>query len=379
MLLLIMRKKPFQKVIKNLLISITMILIFSHWLSFGQYSAALGNLISGLDKVDTRKSDKQSFEEAIGSFCDAMSSINIEWSFNANESLFLYYICNYVKKTNNFKKQWFKENPANSYIKFEEDNEWRQINTLTRNLPDFYKDTEEYTKKLFDKIIWSYVSIYQAAIYWYVKDPNKSDFTEYFSIKYFSFGNDFINICANDKPYSYPKTCKKIKDYFYWARNLINTNDDNILNDENIFKEYQTSSCLSNKNNLIPCWLYWWGMEKFVWLIYNELMFYSIFVEYYSYLLQNKSHFKNRNEKSFDKQIINNQNRVSELYDNIQTSKEAIQISIKMLKELQYTFPIHIWFLMYSEDIYKFNWSIVKLLTPIDVLQHTFRNVQKKD
>jgi hypothetical protein len=71
-------------------------------------------------------------------------------------------------------------------------------------------------------------------------------------------------------------------------------------------------------------------------------MFYSIFVEYYSYLLQNKSHFKNRNEKSFDKQIINNQNRVSELYDNIQTSKEAIQISIKMLKELQYTFPIHI-------------------------------------
>jgi hypothetical protein len=50
-----------------------------------------------------------------------------------------------------------------------------------------------------------------------------------------------------------------------------------------------------------------------------------------------------------------------------------------MLKELQYTFPIHIWFLMYSEDIYKFNWSIVKLLTPIDVLQHTFRNVQKKD
>jgi len=71
-------------------------------------------------------------------------------------------------------------------------------------------------------------------------------------------------------------------------------------------------------------------------------MYYGLFVEYYSYLLQNKSEFKNRNVKKFTDKITNNQNRISEMYDNIDSSRKAIQTSIKILKEIQYTFPIHI-------------------------------------
>jgi hypothetical protein len=71
-------------------------------------------------------------------------------------------------------------------------------------------------------------------------------------------------------------------------------------------------------------------------------MYYGLFVEYYSYLLQNKSEFKNRNVKNFSDKITNNQNRISEMYDNIDSSRKAIQTSIKILKEIQYTFPIHI-------------------------------------
>jgi len=71
-------------------------------------------------------------------------------------------------------------------------------------------------------------------------------------------------------------------------------------------------------------------------------MYYGLFVEYYSYLLQNKSEFKNRNVKKFSDKITNNQNRISEMYDNIESSRLAIQTSMKILKEIQYTFPIHI-------------------------------------
>ncbi len=117
-------------------------------------------------------------------------------------------------------------------------------------------------------------------------------------------------------------------------------------------------------------------MDKFISLVYNELMYYSLFIEYYSYLLQSKSEFKNWDVKNFSDKVVNNKNRVSEMYNNIDASRKAIQTSIQILKEAQYTFPIHIWFLMYSEDIYKFVWNMNKTLTPIYTLQDIFKNVQ---
>ncbi len=305
-----------------------------------------------------------------------MSQTTIGDWFKANESMFLYYVCNenpeLVKGL--FKFEWFSNNKERSYIKFKDDVDGNPVNQLTKWLPDFYQETEDFIQKLFDTIIWSYVSIYQANIYWYINDPNKSEFTQHFSKQYFKYwdwDNDYIDICATDKKYSYPSTCKKLKEYFYAARNLITSNADNILNDENIFKEYDKW-----EKNTITSWLYWGNISKFIDLVYNELMYYSLFIEYYSYLLQSKSEFKNWDVKNFSDKVVNNKNRVSEMYNNIDGSRKAIQTSIQILKETQYTFPIHIWFLMYSEDIYKFVWNMNKTLTPIYTLQDIFKNVQ---
>lgn len=374
-----MTKKFIIKNFYKLFISILLISTFFWWYWFLQTTKAnnidINNLIKGIDAVDTVKNtDKDNFGNMINFFCEAMKNQTIDWSL-PQESIFLYNICKYKDKIDFFKIEWFGDDEKKSYIKFKEDVDGNPVNQLTKWLPDFYKETEGFIQELFDKIIGSYISIYQANIYWYINDPKKSDFTQHFSKQYFSYWpNTFIDICATDKHYGYPKTCKKLKEYFYAARNIINSNADNILNDENIYKAYENW-----QKNTITNWLYWGNIDSFINLIYNELMYYGLFVEYYSYLLQNKSEFKNRNVKNFNDKIANNQNRIWEMYDNIESSRKAIQTSIKILKEIQYTFPIHIWFLMYSEDIYKFVWNMNKTLTPIYTLQDIFRNVQKPD
>lgn len=381
MLLLTMTKKAIIKKTYNLTISILILSIFfwSYWFSQTE-NTNINNLIKGIDSVDTiKKTDKENFREMIKYFCNSMPNIVSEdRSFKAEESMFIYYVCNenpeIVKGL--FKFEWFWNNKEKSYIKFKEYGDGNQINQLTKWLPDFYQKTENFIQKLFDKIIWSYVSIYQANIYWYIDDPNKSEFTQHFSKQYFTYWwkDDYIDICATNKKYSYPNTCKKLKEYFYAARNLITSNSDNILNDENIFKNKDKNK--DKKEDIIVNWLYWGSMDKFINLVYNELMYYSLFIEYYSYLLQSKSEFKNWDVKNFSDKIVNNKNRVSKMYNNLDASKKAIQTSIQILKEAQYTFPIHIWFLMYSEDVHKFIWNMNKTLTPIYTLQDIFKNVQ---
>lgn len=385
-----MTKKLIIKKFYKLFISILLVSTFFWWYWFLQTTKAnsidINNLIKGVDAVDTIKNtDRDNFGNMITFFCEAIKNqkIDSDTSFRPEESIFLYNICKYKDKIDFFKIEWFGDDEKKSYIKFKEDVDWNPANQLTKWLPDFYKETEDFIQELFDKIIGSYVSIYQANIYWYMNDPKESDFTQHFSKQYFSYwSNNFIDICATDKHYGYPKTCKKLKEYFYAARNLITSNAENILNDENIYKAYKKENEKNEKDrkyNTITEWLYWWNIDNFINLVYNELMYYGLFVEYYSYLLQNKSEFKNRNVKNFSDKITNNQNRISEMYDNIDSSRKAIQTSIKILKEIQYTFPIHIWFLMYSEDIYKFVWNMNKTLTPIYTLQDILRNVQKPD
>jgi hypothetical protein len=164
-----------------------------------------------------------------------------------------------------------------------------------------------------------------------------------------------------------------------------------LLNDENIFKAYtkernsyskeKKEYCLetnSNRNSL-TCGLYGNEIKYFIDLVYNELLFYALFVDYYSYLLQNKSDFKNWDIIEFQTKLTKNQKRVETMAMNFEKSREAIQTTIKILKELQYSFPIHIGFLLYSEDIYKFTNGMNKTLTPIYTLHDILRNVQKTD
>jgi hypothetical protein len=384
------KNKTYQK---KILGTITTIALFFWWWNFAQ-TIDTEILIDWIDKIEDASTDRQKFDVMIDRFCSAIKNNN-----NAKQSLFVYQICKY-KDANFFTytDKWFSEEDKTSYIKFIENDEGKKINALDYELPWFYSNTEDYIEEVFDLILGSYTSIYQASIYGYATDPEKSieeNIHENFAKTYFSRSKkegDYIKICSTENPKDdHPKTCKKLKEYFYWARNLLNSNSENYINDENIFKAYtkernsyskeKKEYCLetnSNRNSL-TCGLYGNEIKYFIDLVYNELLFYALFVDYYSYLLQNKSDFKNWDIIEFQTKLTKNQKRVETMAMNFEKSREAIQTTIKILKELQYSFPIHIGFLLYSEDIYKFTNGMNKTLTPIYTLHDILRNVQKTD
>jgi hypothetical protein len=60
-------------------------------------------------------------------------------------------------------------------------------------------------------------------------------------------------------------------------------------------------------------------------------------------------------------------------------SEKAISLSIKTLRDNYVAFPLHIWFLMYYEDLNWFWNQLVKIVTPMYTLYDKFRNVQEKN
>lgn len=382
-----MKKLTIYQQIYKTLLSILTIWIFFLWYNIAENIINTEILITWIDDVSEDIPDSKKFENMVNNFCDAVWTAE---GYDSSQSIFVYYVCKKAETKPDFNtNKWFSENKTTSYINFITDNEWNNINSLDNYLPSLYYDTEKYIQILFDTIIGSYTSIYQANIYGYANNPDKTTeelIHENFAKKHFKIDKkEYIEICSTEKEeYKYPKTCKKLKEYFYWAKNLINSNTENYLNDQNIYKNLPKDklwdTCfMDKKQNIISCGIYWWNISYFTNMVYNELMFYALFVEYYWYLLQNKSDFKNRDITEFQKKLAKNQNRIQTMVNNLNSSREAINTTIKMLKELQYSFPIHIGFLMYTENIYRFTSSMNKTLTPIYTLHDILRNVQKTD
>lgn len=382
-----MYKKTISKQIKKIS-SITIGLLFL-WISFTSALDTTTLITSSINTLEEKETDRNKFNKIIEYFCDEIKWYQMtywEVTYKSNQSLFVYTLCK-DKETIDFSKNpGLSEEKNTSYIQIKTDDNGNESNTLDKHLPWLYYNTEKYIQTLFDTIIGSYTSIKQSYIYWYA---NSSDLSieemihKNFMQEYFQQTNgNYIEICATDKEYQYTKTCKKLKDYFYGARNLINSNSENYLNDENIYKAFRSNEKLcenNDKKDIIACGLYGYDIKSFINTVYNEFLFYSLFVEYYSYLLESNLDFKNIDNTPFDEKIANNKNRVQTMVDNLATSRDAIQTTIKSLKELQYTFPIHIGFLMYTEDIYKFTSALNKTLTPIYTLHDILRNVQKTE
>lgn len=341
-----------------------------------------------IDMIEEGKTDNDNFNAMLVSFCSAIKEYKEIYNniiYDSSQSFFVYYVCKY-KNAGSFvyKNKGFSDSEEMSYMKFEKDNEGESKNKLEQSLPSFYKETEKYTKQLFDKIIASYTNIYQANLYGYANNPDKDPeeiIHEKFSKTFFKRSNkenDYIQFCSTENQKdTYPKTCKTLKEYFYVGKNLINGNWSNYLNDQNIYAGLGKTNCWKKSSrDIIACWLFWNKIEDIIHPIYNELMMYTIFVEYYSYLLESKPNFRNRDEKEFQKKIANNQNRIQKMISSVESSRKAIQTTIRKLKETQYTLPIHIWFLMYSESIYELTTNMNKTLTPIYTLHDILRNVQ---
>lgn len=117
-------------------------------------------------------------------------------------------------------------------------------------------------------------------------------------------------------------------------------------------------------------------------IIYNELFFYTLFATFY---------------QSYLPDIINNS--IGQEYSaiNIPTAKlllsthdldtqrdltlisQTTTMTINELLRLQYSFPIHVGFLLYQEDLYSLRKRISNIYLPLHQLHYKLEHVQSKD
>ncbi len=345
------------------------------------------------DVIRSGNTEKSVFKSAIKTFCQTVSnqweifSISGDIVYNANKSLFMYTMCSdtQIQAENTYfnKSEWFTEDKNTSYIHIYIDTDGNLRNNFRENLPDIYSNTENYIKEVFDTIIESYTSIYQAGIYWYAPNKDNEELINKFSEKYFPYITStpkHLKICGNDQEYRYNKTCKKFKEYINEARQTYK-NSNNILNTDLIYANSSKKACQQKDKwyDMIACSLYSGDLSDFINLVYNELFFYNLFTEYYKIILEIQPNFKTRDEADIFKKTAKQAKRIEDIEYDIAESREAIKITIRLLKEIQMTFPLHIGFLLYTEDINTFATAFNKLLPPIYTIYDLFRNVQIKE
>jgi len=388
MLLLMMNQRQKQRIIK---ISIYTLLCISFlWWSkvFAEdYVDKLNGLIAPInDLIEYKDTDRSLFTEVIDAFCNNMTAgkpmlYGSSWgklAYNAKNSLFMYRLCNDGDKDLSISRGFgLSDKKETSYVNFLDTNNG-STDVLKNQLPSPFTSTNLYIENLFDTIVQSYTSIYQAGIYgkkWDSTTP-KEKLIDNFSKTYFT-GSNYISICAKDKTYKYPQTCKKLTSYLDDATNSLNSSE-NILNPGTIYKDKEKAICDINNEtyNTIRCGLYDDDMTKFVNLVYNELFFYTSFVQYYTYILETQPQFRANANLNTIEQTQTKENEVWLMRENLSDSRKAVTTSIRFLKELQMTFPMHIGLLMYTEAINTFVQSFNQTLVPIYTLWDIFRNVQ---
>jgi len=388
MLLLMMNQRQKQRIIK---ISIYTLLCISFlWWSkvFAEdYVDKLNGLIAPInDLIEYKDTDRSLFTEVIDAFCNNMTAgkpmlYGSSWgklAYNAKNSLFMYRLCNDGDKDLSISRGFgLSDKKETSYVNFLDTNNG-STDVLKNQLPSPFTSTNLYIENLFDTIVQSYTSIYQAGIYGKKGDSTtpKEKLIDNFSKTYFT-GSNYISICAKDKTYKYPQTCKKLTSYLDDATNSLNSSE-NILNPGTIYKDKEKAICDINNEtyNTISCGLYDDDMTKFVNLVYNELFFYTSFVQYYTYILETQPQFRANANLNTIEQTQTKENEVWLMRENLSDSRKAVTTSIRFLKELQMTFPMHIGLLMYTEAINTFVQSFNQTLVPIYTLWDIFRNVQ---
>jgi len=341
-----------------------------------------------------------SMRSALYNYCNGVLNtsavwLNVLWDsyyYSAKDSVFVYMICNNISSNfdNIFSKD-FNSSEEWYFIKSSFEDFW--IVDYTQN-PDFdycwsgsslsYCDLTYHIPRVFDMIINDIFSVQQSKIYWLTnldfEQESREDQVDKYALDKFN-----IKFCDFNE-WLYPKLCKTMKNYVKASSDLLKNL--NILNYDSIYKkidEWSFTKCHSSfwkyDFEFLSCSLfgYWFGMNSmFLNMVYNEFLYYLLFTRYYNYIiLENPGLAPLSHQKDNQTAINYLRNQSYEFNKAVNTSQKWISLSMKMLRELDFTFPLHVWFMMYQEDLLNLrDKSLYKIVTPFYTLHWKLRNVQ---
>jgi len=189
---------------------------------------------------------------------------------------------------------------------------------------------------------------------------------------------------------SYPKTYNKMKDYIKGARKLLKSTY--LINTKKTTQE-DSISTLSSSNLCLWRSIFTSGKDEstqckkpqdyddqisIINILYNELFFYTLFSGFYEqYLTDITTPSNNDSQETAEIKKLLSQSHITQ--DNITILIQSTNLTIKELLKIQSSFPIHIGFLLYQEDLYRLRKNISNIYLPFHQLHYKLENVQSKD
>ena len=311
----------------------------------------------------------KSKKDLIYKFCKSAleeGPINVKgYVFDASYSLFLFNLCklgDYPVDSFASKKIFKKEfEPVVQECYVEE--------SLTNECP-----LAQETSQLFKDIMDEYFNLKEINIFGvWSKDTRES--IQKFSKKYFpsdcdqqgSFllDNQGEGICYHPQTYDFLKQIIEIlkeevnKTYFIDGYKLLESED------EFYAKGFSIAS------------LQFSDADKFRNIVWNELYFYLLWMESYKQWMLNNEKllpFLPPGGIKLRESIV--QKEIAIVNSQVAYTIVALQKAFDMLKQIQRTFPLHVWFKIYLEDLKKFRGSLAKVYTPLHQLYYKIKNVQ---
>ncbi len=380
---------------KTIIKTILIILLANLWVYFSFASAwnlscnSMGLLLSAdltkLSELWSVKLISQNFCEHVhNSKCEDNIDAHDSDYFDANQSIFLTLLCDNVGKGQNF--TFINRTENDSILK---KRAFSDFNIYNYNMEDInycdsktnmnWCDFPKHLPKMFNEIINDYFNIWQARIYgikWFQEKINPI-----ISANEFSDENFLIKICDPSNKQYYTKSCKYLSNYMKKANQLLIKTK--VVDVKKLTEQNKNFDC-DNKfsENILYCGLLGSDnnlSDNFLNLIYNEYLWYRLFMEYYSTNLSTNPDLSNLISNSNAEKLKDNKEKIIWLQQNNTKIKKALSDSLRTLSEIAQTFPLHIWFTMYQENANIFMKELSKIYPPIRTLADKLKNVQKTD
>ena len=344
---------------------------------------------------------------------DDTNSRNIETTFDSRNSLFVYALCSSFKSWSEYP---FVSNPYAISGAFKWDiakilrlnQMWYGDSYSNQNgssspvdlcsLEDRGKTLNEcdiplYSSEIFSSIMSELFKIMYAqslhvnSTEWFSSKTDKQERVREFLKWYFKMDYDYSDLKS-----LYPDTIKTISSNqqtfknMLWSLKLLNNSAFNEYVTETL-DEYGTScsSIDANERNwfaFVACALHQsqWNSSALnqmsLTLIYNEILNYSIFVAYYKNWI-NKKIDTIKNDPNNEVMLNNMQTWYADLSTNSEVLIEAANQTLNDLEDVILTYPIHIWLLMYQEQLKTFrNNYLSPIVTKFYSLSEKLQNVQ---
>lgn len=326
--------------------------------------------------------------------------IIIQWhTYNPQESLFVTIICNSLQSDKLSKESINDKLSLNSIIKRKNLRDlWlvcskRQWTSLSQNIGDtscenFSLENDMDYPFLFQKTMSAiqndWINLSLARIYWVTNSEiSNSDLANKYITEHFQ------TIGKIPEAKNYPNTHKQLVQYIKNGKNIQKEAyiiDHSKIQTLDISKAPSISLFFSEdiSSKIDPITQSPLFQKINTDIVFNEIFFYTIFTSIYKEYLERirttdeKLLPPSREEKNFTtKQAITLQQWRVEKYHSeiINTTQE----SIRQLWNLESSYPIHIWFLMYQEDLLNLRNNLAKIYLPLHQLHYKLENVQSKN